>query len=155
MIKKYGALYNWYAVQTGKLAPAGWHVPSTTEVATLINYLVQNGYNWDGTTDMAASNKVAKSLAATTDWYAFGADTGDICTDLTINNRSGFSALPGGFRYADGSFVNIGSKGYWWTTTDDGELFAYYSMLFADMDRLDWRSFFTATGFSVRLIRDN
>jgi hypothetical protein len=25
---KYGALYNWYAVETGKLCPMGWHVPS-------------------------------------------------------------------------------------------------------------------------------
>jgi hypothetical protein len=24
----YGALYNWFAVQTGKLCPIGWHVPS-------------------------------------------------------------------------------------------------------------------------------
>jgi hypothetical protein len=30
-INKYGALYNWYAVNTGKLAPAGWHVPTDVE----------------------------------------------------------------------------------------------------------------------------
>jgi hypothetical protein len=24
--KKWGALYNWYTVHTGKLAPQGWHV---------------------------------------------------------------------------------------------------------------------------------
>lgn len=24
----YGALYNWYAVNTGKLCPTGWHVPT-------------------------------------------------------------------------------------------------------------------------------
>jgi len=27
----YGALYNWYAVNTGKLCPSGWHVPSDAE----------------------------------------------------------------------------------------------------------------------------
>jgi len=27
----YGALYNWYSVNTGKLCPAGWHVPSNKE----------------------------------------------------------------------------------------------------------------------------
>ncbi len=35
----YGALYNWYAVNTGKLCPAGWYVPSDTEWQTLMNYL--------------------------------------------------------------------------------------------------------------------
>jgi len=35
----YGALYNWYAVNTGKLAPKGWHVPSDAEWTTLITYL--------------------------------------------------------------------------------------------------------------------
>ncbi len=29
----YGALYNWYAVNTGKLCPTGWHVPSHSEWA--------------------------------------------------------------------------------------------------------------------------
>ena len=65
-IRKFGALYNWYAVDTKKLAPAGWHVPTDAEWDTLENYLIANGYNWDGTTD---SNKIAKSLAAKTDWY--------------------------------------------------------------------------------------
>ncbi len=31
----YGALYNWYAVNTGKLCPSGWHVPSDDEFMTL------------------------------------------------------------------------------------------------------------------------
>ena len=35
----YGALYNWYAVSTEKLAPEGWHVPTNSEWGVLINYL--------------------------------------------------------------------------------------------------------------------
>jgi uncharacterized protein (TIGR02145 family) len=50
-IRKFGALYNWYAVKTGNLAPAGWHVPSYDELRTMDIYLIQNGYNWDGTTE--------------------------------------------------------------------------------------------------------
>ena len=35
----YGALYNWFAVNTGKLAPTGWHVPTDDEWTTLTTYL--------------------------------------------------------------------------------------------------------------------
>jgi uncharacterized protein (TIGR02145 family) len=34
-----GALYNWYAVNTGKLAPIGWHVPSDSDFIALTKYL--------------------------------------------------------------------------------------------------------------------
>lgn len=34
-----GILYNWYAVNTGILAPAGWHIPTYTEFNTLLTYL--------------------------------------------------------------------------------------------------------------------
>jgi len=36
---KYGALYNGYTVETGKLCPTGWHVPTNAEWATLMNNL--------------------------------------------------------------------------------------------------------------------
>lgn len=35
----YGALYNWFVVNTGKIAPTGWHVPSENDFKILINYL--------------------------------------------------------------------------------------------------------------------
>jgi len=35
----YGALYNWYTVNTGKLCPSGWHIPNDAEWTTLTNYL--------------------------------------------------------------------------------------------------------------------
>ncbi|MBS0000242.1 MAG: fibrobacter succinogenes major paralogous domain-containing protein, partial [Cyclobacteriaceae bacterium] len=35
----YGALYNWYTVDTRKLCPAGWHVPTADEWETLHDYL--------------------------------------------------------------------------------------------------------------------
>jgi len=30
----------------------------------------------------------------------------------------GFSALPGGFGYSDGSFGNVGKSGLWWSATE-------------------------------------
>lgn len=41
----YGALYNWYAVQTGKLCPSGWHVPSDSEWSELTTFLTNNGHS--------------------------------------------------------------------------------------------------------------
>ena len=54
-----GYLYNYYAVETGKLAPTGYRVPSNDDFTTLVNYLIANGYNYDDTT---TGNKIAKSL---------------------------------------------------------------------------------------------
>src|ERR1035437_2232964 len=108
----YGALYNWYTVNTGKLAPTGWHVPTDAEWTTLENSLIANGYNSDGST---TGDNYAKSLAATTDWAIDTyTDAGAIGTDLIKNNSTGFSALPGGYRI-NGSckFGNVGSDGNW------------------------------------------
>jgi uncharacterized protein (TIGR02145 family) len=152
-IKKYGALYNWYVVsQTNpkKIAPAGWHVPTDAEWDTLQNYLIAKGYNWDGTT---TDSKIAKSLAAKTDWYS-NSSAGTIGCDLTKNNSSGFSALPGGYRSSYGSFYYQSSNGYWWSATENDASHAYRRYLDLDSGYL-YRSYaFKSYGFSVRLVRD-
>jgi uncharacterized protein (TIGR02145 family) len=147
---KYGALYNWYAVNTGKLAPVGWHVPTDADWDTLQNYLIAKGYNWDGTT---TGNKIAKSLAAKTDWssYTFA---GTIGNDLGKNNASGFSALPGGYRYCDGYFIFQSYIGYWWSATEIDPPFAFYRYLYYNYESLYRYSDGKGCGFSVRLLRD-
>ena len=114
-IKKYGALYNWYTlVDTKKLAPAGWHVPTDSEWEVMQNYLVMHGYNYDGTTD-TANNKIAMALAAKTDWHSYSG-AGYPGNDLTKNNSTGFSALPGGYRcILPSTFENQGDLGSWWS----------------------------------------
>src|ERR1035437_7296556 len=123
---KYGALYNWYTVNTGKLDPTGWHVPTDAEWTTLENYLYANGYNYDGST--SGYPTYAKSLAAATDW-AIDIDTYDadaIGNDLSKNNSTGFSALPGGDRSSSfGSFYDVGYHGYWWSSTELNTLRAW------------------------------
>lgn len=71
----YGKLYNWYAVidQRG-LAPAGFHVPNSSEWITLVNFL--------GGIDVAGG-----ALKSTNLWLA--PNTG-------ATNSSGFSAVPSG-----------------------------------------------------------
>lgn len=110
----YGKLYNWYAVAgiydnaslnnpalRKKLAPTGWHIPTDDEWDVLMNCL--GGQNIGG-------GKMKE--IGTTHWVSPN-------TDAT--NSSGFSALPGSYRYADGTFSNdIGGKGYWWSSTQNG-----------------------------------
>jgi uncharacterized protein (TIGR02145 family) len=159
-IKKFGALYNWYVVNPAnpkKIAPAGWHAPSDSEWTALEKYLVLNGYNWNGTRDTVQSNKIGKSLAAKTDWYTYPA-TGAIGNDLTENNSSGFSALPGGSRGFDGYFFFQSHDSNWWSATELGASFAWTRSLSYDGD--DLRSYGSyvgseGSGFYVRLLRDN
>jgi uncharacterized protein (TIGR02145 family) len=149
-IKKYGALYNWYTVNSGKLAPAGWHVPSDSEWDTFQNYLIANGYNWDRTT---TGNKIAKSLAAQTDW-ATHKTKGTIGNDLNKNNRSGFSAFPCGMCGSGGQFNGIGFGGGWWSATEHDASVAIYLDLSCDHEHLLKGGSPKKCGFSVRLVRD-
>lgn len=149
-IKKYGALYNWYTVDTKKLAPAGWHVPTDAEWDTLQNYLIANGYNWDNTKE---GNKIAKSLAAQTDWET-DSEPGVIGNDFTKNNRAGFTALPGGYRIFDGGFVDIGFYGQWWNAKAHGKAGAFLCLLKYNKDYLYRCAFIKSYGYSVRLVKD-
>jgi len=149
-IATYGALYNWYTINTGKLAPAGWRVPDTTDWNTLQNYLIDNGYNWDGTT---IGNKIGKSLAAKTNWQ-LSTTLGNVGNDLETNNKSGFSAMPGGFRYSNSIFNNIGNFGFWWSTTEFFESSAHYYYLNNYSGSLTKYNIEKNCGYSIRLLRD-
>ena len=147
-IKKWGALYNWYVVNTGKLAPAGWHVPTDSEWTIMENYLVLHGYNYDGTTDTSSYNELAIALAAKTDWHA-STRVGYPGNNLTKNNSGGFSAIPGGYRNNDGKFGGVGDCGYWWSAKE-----CAYS-LYYDISSLGSVYASKSDGFSVRLVKDN
>jgi uncharacterized protein (TIGR02145 family) len=149
--KKWGALYNWNAVKTGRLAPAGWHVPTDAEWDTLQNYLIANGYNYDGTT---SENKIAKSISATTDW-TITTETGAISADLSRNNTSGFSALPAGYRYYDGAFTDQKDMAFWWTATERDASYAWYRSLWYINYDLYSTYRMKDIGCSVRLVKNN
>jgi uncharacterized protein (TIGR02145 family)/uncharacterized repeat protein (TIGR02543 family) len=144
----YGALYNWYAVNTGKLAPKGWRVSTDADWDALQDALLAQGYNWDGTTD----NTIAKALAAQSDWN--GATTnGAIGNDLTQNNGSGFSAFPGGGRYYD-HFIGMSYYGYWWSTSELNESDAVTREMGSDGIVVYCLQYRKKSGFSVRCVRN-
>ena len=157
-IRKFGALYNWYVISSTnpkKIAPPGWHVPNDEDWDTLRSYLIANGYNEDGKT---SDNTIAKALASKTDWRTHTIP-GVIGCDLSTNNMTGFSALPGGGRSYKGSFGSIGTDGYWWSIRQGvassgsrNELY-YGSLLFAAWLGLSDCDLNNA--FSIRLLRDH
>jgi uncharacterized protein (TIGR02145 family) len=146
----YGALYNWYAVETGKLCPSGWHVPSDAEWDTLTNYLSANSQYWCGSN----SSYIAKSLASTTLWNTH-TGTCTVGNDLSANNSTGFSALPGGYRNSsDGSFYYLSYYGYWWSSTENGASYAWFRSLNYNNANASRSSFNKRFGLSVRCLRD-
>ena len=113
--KTFGVLYNWPAAMTA--CPAGWHLPSDAEWTALSDYLINNGYGYEG-----SGEDIAKSLAAQTYWDYSGTP-GHPGNDPTSNNSSGLSLLPGGSR--GGNYDNQvpefnckGISGFYWSSTN-------------------------------------
>ena len=92
----YGKLYNWYAVidQRG-LAPAGWHIPNNEEWDVLVRKLL-GGIR-------IAGGKMKET--GTMHW---------LMPNSNATNSSGFTGLPGGYRYNNGKFFDMGTSGNWW-----------------------------------------
>ena len=106
----YGGLYNWYVVETGKLCPAGWHVPSDSEWKVMESFLGINQEELDVETGWRGTDQ-GNMLKSTTGWNFQGNGT----------NTTGFTGLPGGYRsYLDvpEPFKYMGVYGYWWSSTE-------------------------------------
>ena len=153
-------LYNWYAVMgihdtdpntpNKELAPEGWHVPTDAEWTTLENYLIANGYNYDGTT---SGNKIAKAMASTTGWIS-STITGATGNDQSLNNSSDFNAFPEGARNTNGLFFNEGGSAIFWSSTEYNTDLARgrnLSLSYVDLYRYNVNK---RNGFSVRFVRD-
>ncbi len=117
----FGKLYNWLAAGGEKNpCPAGWHVPSHGDYMVLHNYLIDNGYNVppDRTDNTDNTGWSGKAISHIHSWKSHTRD-GAIGNDLSLNNRSGFSALPNGSRRDNGTFTNPGEWAFLWLSTED------------------------------------
>lgn len=129
-----GALYNWYAVNTAKLCPTGWHIPSNEEWLTLVT-------NLGGDSMVGGRMKVI----GTDQWKSpnSGAD-----------NRSGFSAQPAGNRDGKGEFSNFSINARWWSSTETSTVSSWFRSLHYS-NAAAQKGFNNKTvGYSVRCVKN-
>jgi len=138
----YGALYNWYAVSSGKLCPAGWHVPTDEEWHKLALFLDANAVL---ATDESAIAGGKLKEAGTLHWNA--PNTG-------ATNSSGFKGLPGGSRNTNGTFGAVGYTGNFWSADETDLLNARIRELNSDNRKIRRLTLPKKSGFSIRCIRD-
>jgi uncharacterized protein (TIGR02145 family) len=129
----YGALYNWYAVNQGKLCPTGWHVPTYEE--------------WEALTTFLGGDNIAGKLkeAGTNHWAS--PNTG-------ATNESGFTALPGGQRSEVGLFDFALWNGLWWTSSEITAQEAYGIWIATDLLEVYNSMEDKKQGYSVRCLKD-
>ena len=122
----YGVLYNWPAVMTEGICPSGWHIPSDGEFTQLSDFL--GG-------ESVAGGKMKDNIQ----WNG--------------TNSSGWSGLPGGFRYS-GGFSNVGDDGNWWSASESGS-YSWKRVLYGIRGDSVYRfKHLRTSGFSARCVRD-
>jgi uncharacterized protein (TIGR02145 family) len=129
----YGKLYNWFAVSSGKLAPAGWHVATEAEWKALIE--CQGGF--------AVAGGKMKSTSSLWNTPNTGAD-----------NSTGFNALPGGYRATTGGYSVMGNTGYWWAATERNATQGEYTKLDNSTAAALSNGATKQFGYSVRCVKD-
>jgi uncharacterized protein (TIGR02145 family) len=136
----YGALYNWYAVSTGNLCPTGWHVPTDAEWTTLTDCL--------GGQSVAGGKLKATGTIEGKDGFWGSPNTG-------ATNETGFTALPGSYRWIDGRFIDaIGSHGYWWSSSEVRTIYAWGRNMSTYDGNIYRGASYKVDGLSVRCLKD-
>ena len=129
----YGSLYNFYALEDSRgICPAGWHIPSTGEWLVLTTFL-------GGTPVAGGKVKAAR--------YWISPNNGEL-------NASGFSGIPHGHRFSDGSFDFNGTKEVWWTSTRVDATAVYYRCVINNSAGVFIDGQYNTAGLSVRCIKD-
>jgi len=127
--KKFGRLYNWYAVNDSRgIAPSGWRVASDED--------------WDELAETLGDEEVGKKIKSKQGWNEDGNGTDEV----------GFNALPGGLRDIDGKFGYIGEACYFWTSTEYSEENAADRFLNHDEDEIDSYDLGKSSGYYIRCI---
>jgi uncharacterized protein (TIGR02145 family) len=155
-LSKYGYLYNWYAVKgistagviamndTVNICPMDWHVPTDGEWTSLIQFLVPTETLSVGPVQSpTAGGKMKDTITAL--WYP---------PNNGATNESGFSALPGGFRFNVGNFADISSSTIFWSATEIYNDFALFRYLNTSSGNVGRDPNYKSVGAYVRCLRN-
>ncbi len=145
----YGKLYNWYTtVDARRVCPAGWHVPSDCEwmflegVIGLSSEEQQQGMIYRG-------GVLGGNLKSLSTWSS---------PNSGATNQTGFTALPGGWKWGYGSSFSLkGSSGLFWCTSEYDQDAAWYRILNntdGKIGRFNWDWGVKQSVMSIRCIKD-
>jgi uncharacterized protein (TIGR02145 family) len=104
----FGAMYNHFAIESGKLAPEGWRIPTNQDFIELENYL----------TNIGQSGTEGEALKTTTGWPEIIGNGTDAI---------GFRGLPNGYVNSVGG--TIGGIICTWATSDVNEENTYRTVI--------------------------
>lgn len=154
---KYGALYNWHAVENQKgLCPPGWNVPSNDQWDALIDYLISQGYPNSNVAN-AAGNALKSCRQADS---PFGGEC-----NITEHPRwwvnhthngfdaYGFSGLPGGIRPSNGGYGDLGFGAFFWTSSEFSSAYARFKALYYTLGYIQNAHTGKNEGISVRCLK--
>ncbi len=162
MVDAYGKLYNWYAVDDDRgLCPEGWGVPSDDDWTALVNFIMDE-YDYHNEPWIHDINGVANALKSC---RQVDSPLGGDCDtsehprwDSHITHYGfdefGFSALPGGFRWIDGSFASVWVRGSWWSSTEHSSSNAWCQTMLPGSGSVSRFDNSKSGGFSLRCVRD-
>jgi len=148
-VATYGRLYSWYAATDSRnVCPTGWHLPTDPELTTLTDYLINNGYGYEG-----SGSDIGKSVSSQFGWAAYNI-AGSVGNDLLSNNKSGFSGLPSGVKGTNGAFSVLGRYANWWSATEYSATTAWFRLLIHMQNEVIEGSGSKQSGLAVRCLRD-
>ena len=165
--QKYGRLYDWATamgidadfnwdewggsdVKHKGICPTGWHLPSNDDWDELFLY-VDSQNDGEGSGGSSYDSYTAGKYLKATDGWNWN-DYEEISGNGT--DKYGFSALPGGGGYSDGSFGSAGVSGFWWSASETNSSNAYYRIMYYNFEYARWYDYDKSLLFSVRCVKD-
>lgn len=160
MISAYGKLYNWYAVNDRRgICPEGWRIPTDRDWQELVDF-IKTEYGL--TNEWEDENGIGNNLKAC--WQVdsamqrecgrFEHPRWSYSPNHHANDKVGFSGLPAGGRYYEGTYSNIGTAVLWWSSTTSRTGYAWGRMLGYYHGGVYRYSGNKKTGFSVRCLKE-